>query len=297
MIHLVVTHGRDQTFQIPETEAREWQAALRFGLKRVEAPYHADLPFSFAFYGDLWRPDTPGGAGGRGLEEAPPDTRQIQIELARDLATAAGLSLPPEPPANERGLWDALAGAVTTLDNHFGLGEVILQRFLSDVAQYFSDDHLRTQVMDRVAQAIQAVNGDVVLLGHSMGSIVGYDLLSRRLELPVRALVTFGSPIGAATCRKHVANAGGETPFPPRLPRWINLYYRQDIATVVRLLAPYFPSGDARSVEDRETLGRQAGVTDLAGGHDPLVYLSSMAMGEAIRAVVDEWLSSHPGTG
>ena len=150
--------------------------------------------------------------------------------------------------------------------------------------------------MDRVAQTIQAANGPVVLLGHSMGSIVGYDLLTRRPDLWVQALVTFGSPLGTATCRKHVANANGATPFPQRLPRWINIYYRQDIATVVRLLAPFFPSGDGRSIEDREMAGRPAGLTNPAGGHDPIIYLSSWAMGESVRAVVDEWLSSHPET-
>ena len=111
----------------------------------------------------------------------------------------------------------------------------------------------------------------------------------------MRALVTFGSPIGTATCRKHVANAAGQTPFPPRLPRWLNLFYRQDIATVVRLLAPFFPSGDGRSVEDRETIGRPVGPANPAGGHDPLIYLSSIAMGESVRALVDEWLAAHPG--
>ena len=295
MLKLVVTHGRDQTFQVPATEARDWEDALRRGLERVEAAYHADIPVSFAFYGDLWRPDTPGGVGERGLEETLDDkTRAIKLEIAHDLATAAGLPVSEAPPDGERGLWDNLAGTITALDNQFGLGEVILQRFLTDLAQYFADDHLRNQVLVRVAETIQAANGPVVLLGHSMGSIVGYDLMIRRPELPVQALVTFGSPVGTATCRKHVANAKGETPFPPSLPRWINIYYRQDIATVVRLLAPFFPSGDGRSVEDREMVGRPAGLTDLAGGHDPIVYLSSWAMGESVRAVVDDWQSLHP---
>ena len=40
MLRLVVTPGRDHLFQIPATEAREWDDALRHGLERVGAPYH-----------------------------------------------------------------------------------------------------------------------------------------------------------------------------------------------------------------------------------------------------------------
>ncbi len=293
MLSLVVTHGRDQPFQVPATEAREWEDALRFGLQRIEAPYYADIAFSFAFYGDVWRPDSGGDAGEREFASRPEETRELQIELARELAAAAGIPIAEERSEGARDFWDSLATIINTLDSRFGVGQVVFKCFLGDLAQYLSNKRLRNQVLGRVEQTIRAANGPVALLGHSMGSIVSYDLMVQRPDLPVQALVTFGSPLGMATCRKYLARLNGGTPFPARLPRWINVYNRQDIATLVHLLAPLFVSGDARSVEDREMVGKPPNITEPVTGHDPIVYLSSWAMGEAIRAIVDEWLATH----
>lgn len=291
---LVVTHGRDQPFEVPGNEGLEWENSLRFGLERVDAPYAKTIPYTFAFYGVVWRDALEQRAGERALGGGPVQTRALQIELARELATTAGLKPPDQAPEGEKDFWDMLAATVRLVGNHLGVQEAILKNFLADLAQYLSNNRLRNLVLDRIQHVILEAGGDVVLLGHSMGSIVSYDLVKRHPDLPVVGLVTFGSPMGLEGIRQHVGDAPGTTPFPPRLPCWINIYNREDIATLIPKLAPFFPSTDGRVIDDREAVGAPPSVTDLARGHEPKVYLSSLTMGQAVRSIVDNWQAAHP---
>lgn len=282
MLRVVATHGRDAAFDIPQTEQRAWSDALHFGLQRVGAAYAQDLTIAFAFYGDLWRPDTPGGVARRGPDGASETPTELQEDVAREILSAAGAS-----PRATRLRWSDVTALAATLDERTHIGELILRQFLHDLAQYFSEDAVRRQTIDRVADSVRAVGEDMVLLAHSMGTIVGYDLLVRYPDLPVRTFITFGSPLGLASVRPYMRDAAGATPFPPKLERWFNLYNPEDFVAAVRHLAPLYPSDDGRRVEDLEVSGRPPNLTNVLAGHDLRIYLSSMPMGEVLRRVLE----------
>ena len=293
-MRIVVTHGRDQAFEIPETMGRAWSDALRHGLRSAGYARPDDLDIRFAFYGDLWRPDRRepddderGGAQPDNLD-APPSAVQASV----------GAELLGPRPDEERLDWRRLGQVVRALDDVFGVGELLLTRFLVDLDEYFRDPAMRAAALERVAAVCQADAGPVLLLGHSMGSIVAYDLVASRGARPlgVAGLLTFGCPLGMKSLYRHVAELHPGTPFPPDLDRWTNVYNDEDFATIVPALADLFPGAGGRRVEDVPAQGREPSVLAPARGHDPIVYLSSKGLGRAVRELL-EVAAAEPAAG
>src|SRR5438552_1879529 len=110
MITLVATHGRDNLWGNPIAMGQEFERSIRFGMQRVEAPYAAKIPYRFAFYGDLWRPDERAEwepqPGTKGLDDlaAIDAAVDIQVGMAQEILENAGAIQ-----AGAKGLWDSLA--------------------------------------------------------------------------------------------------------------------------------------------------------------------------------------------
>jgi hypothetical protein len=278
MVHLVVTHGRSHEFNIPVSTQRPLEEALRFGLERVQPPDFTAIPVSLAFYGDAWRPDA--------QPEAAPDMASqeptaLQQEIASDMLAAA--SAPESAAATPESLgWDTLNGLATILDERLHTGDLIVRLFLEDIELYFSDASRRQAAIDRVVEAVNAAGDDVILLGHSLGSVVVYDALSEHPDLPVPGLITLGSPLGLPTVRRRL----GVRRFPPGVARWVNVYDPRDFVTGRELLQPHFPADDGRLVEDLEIEGKAPRFFDLTAAHDGQVYLSSIGLARALRDMI-----------
>lgn len=60
-------------------------------------------------------------------------------------------------------------------------------------------NRVRDVVRDEISKAVRATGNSVILVGHSLGSVIAYDVVRENLEngcpLPIKALVTFGSPL------------------------------------------------------------------------------------------------------
>ena len=278
MVHLVLIHGRSHEFNIPVTTQRPLEEALRFGLERVQPPDFTAIPVSLAFYGDAWRPDAlPESTTEVGAQEP----TALQAEIAADMLAAAGAAETAE--ALPEGLgWNSLNALATRLDDLLHTGDLIVRLFLEDVELYFADADRRQAAIDRVVEAVHAAGGDVILLGHSLGSVVAYDALSEHPDLPVPGLITFGSPLGLPTVRRRLRTRR----FPSGVARWVNVYDPRDFVTGREPLRAHFLADDERLVEDLENEGRAPGLTSLTAAHDGTVYLSSMALARALRDMI-----------
>ncbi len=307
MVRLVITHGRDNAYEVPEIMSEPFEKAVRSGLSRLEVPYANSIPVDFAFYGDVWREDSAdlerGGEERRAMEGASEqEVRDLQIAVARQILEASlGPGITGE---TERLGWDTLGQAIAALESRLpvGIAQFVLTKFAADTAEYFARPELRYRALQLLLDAVRAHGDEVVLLAHSMGTILSYDLLMAHHDLPVLALITFGSPLGLRAIRAGVANVHRETPFPPTLPRWVNVYNKEDLIAAVQELAPLFPSGDDRRVDDvNARKGKSPGLGNkLFAAHDPYVYLRSVAVARAIdSAVADRFWSgtTSPGTG
>jgi CHAT domain/PGAP1-like protein len=296
-MRIVVTHGRGQAFEIPTTMQREWGEALRFGLASAGLSAGSSPEIEFAFYGDIWRPDRRAARddderGEPGSASVGDDERGVATALDEppsDLQAGIANEILPPGDDEERLDWDRLAAIVRRIDEVFGVGEILLTHFMKDLDEYFGRPDIREQAIAAVRDVCRRSPEPILLMGHSMGSIVAYDLLATdgASPLAVEGLVTFGSPLGMASLRRHVERIHPGTPFPDGLPRWVNVYNDKDFATVIRELAPLYRARDGRAIEDVEAVGRDPSLLDPGRAHDPIVYLSSLGLAQPVRELLE----------
>ena len=109
---------------------------------------------------------------------------------------------------------------------------------LLDLPLYI-DASRSNKIRNAVIKRIKEVP-NCVLVGHSLGSVICHDILSEatrnNTSLPVRALVTFGSPLQWID---EIRQAEDQThrPEPIEIP-WTNLFYRSDPICRYRALDP-----------------------------------------------------------
>jgi hypothetical protein len=74
----------------------------------------------------------------------------------------------------------------------------LASRFSWEAAAYFVDRGKRAKMQERLQKALDAVADPIVLIAHSLGSVIAYDVLSeqRYSKRQIRLFITIGSPLG-----------------------------------------------------------------------------------------------------
>lgn len=130
-----------------------------------------------------------------------------------------------------------------------GLGQQVdpelasrLKRDLRDAAMYLANKSLRAAILHRVIHDI-GKQRDLVVLGHSLGSLVAIDLLAHLpARVHIRRLITLGSPAGnLSTMRKRPDALLREFPF-HRVDGWFNAFNPWDLVPRGLGLASHFPA-------------------------------------------------------
>jgi len=280
-----------------ELITNQYENPTRVGLDRVGAKYAHSIPIAVALYNDLWQANKQSMLAARFPGNLGKFGPFLQLYPAAPLADPAHAVLEVrialEMLGNAHGSFcgtTALSAAKATLWHR-----------AANIATYLTTPLLRQLTLQRVAGEIEAGDEEVVLLAHGLGSLIAYELLLSRPDLPVRCLVTLGSPLGLMSVRTALAEAQGRAetapgtvklPFPNQLPRWLNLYNSADTVSASHLLSHlYTPasSKDLRRVEDIDTgnLGLPFLSNYFCGNH-PATYLASKAAGMVLRSVVED---------
>jgi hypothetical protein len=142
----------------------------------------------------------------------------------------------------------------------------------------------------------------VLLLGHSLGSVIAYDTLwelthERPASGEVTVLVTLGSPLGTYFVQRSVKGAreAGARRYPHNIRRWVNLTARSDTTALQPRLKPFYREmldlGLVDAIDDfgdfdnyfRSELGLNA--------HDAYGYLVQPVLAE----IVGDWLERTVG--
>ncbi|MEV5884847.1 serine protease [Streptomyces sp. NPDC052020] len=239
--HLVFLHGRDQQGEIPGQLRRDWTAGLNQGLVRAGLRPLDPEDVWFPYYGDrLVRALASREAVPRVVEAfaptaadvtAPtaPTTRAVYEEIVANAATK--WYLPPESrSAAERlgpgGLTRALQRQLSWLAARSGLDAWAIALLFRDVAAYLDDRRVRDDVLDCVLRTMPT-SGEVVLVSHSLGTVVALDLVTRLSPaVNVVHLTTAGSPLGLNSVYDRLLIRGPQRP--DQVADWLNVWCPAD---------------------------------------------------------------------
>src|SRR4051794_39011675 len=186
----------------PIEEKREWwRQALLEGLSRNCGKTTDELPFDFVYWADLRYADP-----------------VLKPQNTQPYWKAEGTG---PFPAYRSHKWveiinvasQIIGAEVDFLETHTGvsnIGAFVLERELTDLAGYYEDKVFQKKVRDRLLQKLkQYKERRIMLISHSMGTIIAYDVL-RLLgredpQFRVDHFVTIGSPLGMPHVKFKIA--------------------------------------------------------------------------------------------
>jgi hypothetical protein len=149
----------------------------------------------------------------------------------------------------------------------------LVKRTFADVYAYFfggSGEAMR----DRMRAALDAVDGPVVVVSHSLGTILAYDVLcERRRDVPL--WVTAGSPLAVQEIQDLVT-----TPLrvPDGVDQWRNVADGRDLVALDRTIRPeYTPAERIRDFLVQNTSDNHHGIRE---------YLQTVPLQSAVRGLV-----------
>jgi hypothetical protein len=93
-----------------------------------------------------------------------------------------------------------------------------------DVARYLYQPEWAAPMLKRVRQAVGAMPDPLVIIAHSLGTIITYDVLSdpSLSGRDIRLLATVGSPLGIANVMPHLRQGQGPGTIPLEIESWSN---------------------------------------------------------------------------
>ncbi|MFG1687235.1 trypsin-like serine peptidase [Nonomuraea sp. NPDC049269] len=238
--HLVFLHGRGQQGHDPERLRRYWTAALNGGLTRAQLPTIAPADVWFPFYGPQLVqamqtregiPYSPREIAGDLVEAAAPGsgtTRRLYEQMIIEAAARTGR--PAEQPAREEGLSDAVHQGLSWLADTTNLDRLFIAAIFADVAAYLDNQRIRDTVLNCVLQTMPQT-GQLVLVSHSLGTVVAMDLLTRLdPSVEVELLVTAGSPLGLDSVYQRLLTGGPQRP--DQVAHWFNAWCPSDPVSI-----------------------------------------------------------------
>ena len=265
---LVLVHGRSQEQKDSVALKKEWLDTLKEGLAKsgLQLPIPDDQ-VRFPYYGDTLGELVAGVPeedaekivvrGPEGLDD--PDlqgfiTRVLEEVVDRHaisddqkLAAAQAVAIARgEPAIVERGPlnWGWVQGLLRVLDQHVpGASGLSVALFTRDVYLYLKNGRLRASINKGVQQALTP-GVESVVVGHSLGSVVAYWILTEQGESngwKVPMFITVGSPLAVTEIKQTVRQELGLLRHPACVGKWFNAMDPDDVVALYALDNKHFP--------------------------------------------------------
>jgi hypothetical protein len=246
---LIFIHGRSQQGKDPVTLQQDWEVAWEEGLAKAGLKRPANLTVSFPFYGDLL--DDMVKKVNAPLDEDIatkgnlPDLGELafRYELLTEMQKEVGISdaevqaLIPSGLPQEKGPlnWNWVHAILKALDRT-PLRDKLLDKFTRDVFVYLGFPNI-TKAIDNVI--LSALPQDpCVVVGHSLGSVVGYNALSKAApNSKVMRYITVGSPLGIRAIKNKLKSP---LAMPACVASWFNARDPDDVVPLFPLDAAHF---------------------------------------------------------
>jgi hypothetical protein len=267
MTTMVFIHGRGQEFKDPVALMKSWRSGLNAGLVNAGRPSLDDVPAVLPFYGNVLyqvTADLERNSSSIHLEAMLADADQpgplhpalskevgvMERELMTDLADKANAPVVHEEGIFPRGVdrvlsWGAVRTALMFVAKTAGVDREVIKSQLKDVAVYLAGADARDKVLRAVQDGVPA-DGKLVLVTHSLGTVVGRDLLDDpAIRQRTVAWVTLGSPLGLPAVQRNLKTKG---PHHPENIDWQTGYDTNDVVALGHPLQPTWgdPLIDAR---------------------------------------------------
>lgn len=233
------------------------------------------------------------------------DDRDISLDLA-----GIDRLLTQEPTAEDRREIASWSRRVDLLARIVGDAVPLLSRLansairaqLGDVSRYQHDSEgIGTRIRALVREALEsawAAQTRVLLIGHSLGSVICYDTLwelsrERGANPRVDLFLTLGSPLATHVIRRGLrgTNERGRDAYPHNIARWVNLTARADTTALQPRLEPHFREmvelGLVGSIEDYDGLENCFRGAYGLNTHDAYGYLYQRKLAEIVGDFVE----------
>ncbi len=266
---LVLIHGRAQEHKDSIALKAEWIDALEEGLEKsgLTLPI-AEPDVRFPFYGDTLYQMVAGQSAEQAADVvvrgtgASDDERRFTLALMRQMqekagiteaqiADVAGQDVVQRGPQN----WEWVQGFLKAVDRFVPHGSsASIALFTKDVYQYLKNAAIRQEIEDGILAAITP-GVETVVVSHSLGTVVAYNLLRREGHLrgwQVPLFVTLGSPLGISEIRKTLRGFA-PTRCPECAGAWFNALDERDVVALYPLEVKWFPLDPATPAIENKT--------------------------------------------
>jgi len=279
MPKILAVHGVGQQFKGNAIIHKEWWPAIRSGLSLAKADNYKEEDLTCAFYGNLFRKTE-----GLSISETYnfSEVSSMESELLKLLWEAASLNDPsivPSPVEFDKADMlvrypQILQRTLNALSKSSFFTNISTNLMIGDLKQviiYMNDTYIRETVLKSVTNLL--TDDILVVIGHSLGSVVAYEALCRT-KTNVVTLITLGSPLGI---RNLIFDRLNPTPIQnkgawPNVKYWTNVSDKGDLVALEKKLAPLF----GERVNDLI-------VFNGSDAHHGERYLDTKEVGEAIR--------------
>ena len=200
------------------------------------------------------------------------------------------------------------------LFNFDRVSESIIRNKFQDLGLYYRSEnvdmseiglHAKAVIQDELANTLKRhENKDILLIAHSMGSIVAYDVLTKAPGVQIDTLVTLGSPLGLPAIKMKILTALGKNPWKGQrvptpnniLAAWYNFSDLKDGITLnYKLADDYMPNSNGVGPADI-IVNNDFEYQGLANHHKSFGYLRTAEFGETIHQFMSaeepSWLDS-----
>ncbi len=180
-----------------------WRLAIAEGLEKIDKP-NEDIPFKIVYWADILHPDP-----------LDPEIKDSENPLYVDepYLSAKGKENPAESEFQIK-LLHYLEGQIDKIFlnddltiNFKNVTDSFIRRYFQDLAAYYGDSHVsaidpdisvKEEIQKRLIRVLEKYKKyDIMLISHSMGSIVAFDVLWEHSDkLNIETFVTIGSPLG-----------------------------------------------------------------------------------------------------
>jgi hypothetical protein len=281
-VRLVLVHGIAQGGRNPKDIEVEWLASLNEGLSRSGLSLPRGVEVKLPFYGDeldklVREYDVPvsdeiAAKGG----DIPNDYAHFRSTAIEEIRKKAGISdeqaqAEMGSDVNDKGVenWKWVQALVRIIDRRMtGVSGWTIEEFLRCVYLYTQQNRVRSRI-DQIVSA--DLTDDSVVVGHSLGSVVGYNIMrSRSAPLPY---VTVGSPLAIRAVRRTL----GLLKNPAGARVWFNALDPVDVVSLYPL--------DSNNFGVMPAIVNHPNVANWTDNHHGIVgYLDDTKVAQAVRS-------------